>query len=183
MKVLIACEYSGIVREAFIARGHDAWSCDLLDTEILGNHIKGDVLEILDDGWDLMIAHPPCTYLSNARRNLKVNYPEPETTQAVEFFQTLLECVIPKVCCENPVGILPKRYKRETQTIQPYEFGDPFRKKTNLWLKNLPPLMKGPMIWPVRNWHSGSKGGIASGSKLRSKFWPGIAKAMAEQWR
>ena len=200
MRVLIACEYSGIVREAFKAKGHDAWSCDLLDTEIPGNHIQGDVLDILNDGWDLMIAHPPCTYLSFAgNRALYSNYNEriKLVEQAFNFFMALYNAPIDKVCVENPRGWVTPYFRREDQVIQPYQFGDPERKRTCLWLKNLPFLMYTIInpagIYPnkIHIRKTGSKKGQnygsyflnkVSGSHERSRTFPGIAQAMAEQW-
>ena len=149
LRVLIACEFSGIVREAFKAKGHDAWSCDLLDTEIPGQHIKGDVLEILKDGWDLMIAHPPCTYLANSgvrwlfdkdinkRRDRLV-----ALRSAIMDFADLLNAPIGKIVIENPIQ---HKYAREyirkyDQIIQPWQFGHGETKATCLWLKNLPEL-------------------------------------------
>ena len=144
MKVLIACEFSGIVREAFRAKGHDAWSCDFLPTEIEGNHIQGDVLEVLDKGWDLMIAHPPCTYLatSGSRWLYDKRYPNRRGDQkkAIEFFMALINADIYQVAVENPVGIMSTVYRKPDQIIHPYYFGDEAQKATCLWLKNLHPL-------------------------------------------
>lgn len=153
MKVLIACEFSGIVREAFKKRGHDAWSCDLLDTEIPGQHIKGDVLEILHDGWDLMIAHPPCTYLANSGVHLLSKQPDrwKKMIEGAIFFRAMLCADIPKICVENPVMhkyALEHIGKKHTQTIQPYEFGHDASKRTCLWLKGLPPLKPTKFIEP-----------------------------------
>ena len=144
MKVLIACEESGIVREAFAKLGHDAWSCDLLDTAVHGNHIKDDVLKHLEDGWDLLIAHPPCTRLANSGvRWLKERNLEGEVIIASEFFNSLLNNPIPKVCVENPIQ---HKYARQyirnyDQIIQPYQFGHGERKATCLWLRGLPYLV------------------------------------------
>jgi len=147
MKVLIGCEFSGIVREAFKAKGHDAWSCDLLDTEIPGNHIKGDVLEILNDGWDMMVAHPPCTYLTSANTYInrgcsKYTAEEAEELrhEAVLFFFALADAPIPKICIENPIGIMSRIYRKPNQIIQPWEFGHAESKATCFWLKGLPIL-------------------------------------------
>lgn len=192
MKVLIACEYSGIVREAFKARGHDAWSCDLLDTEIPGQHIKGDVLEILDNGWDLMVAHPPCTYISNAGAGCM--YPKGILNkerlelglEAKKFFLQLLNAKIPKICVENPVPIKVVGLPNYNQIIEPYYFGHKFRKKTCLWLRNLPrlngsmeTLHKNPESTKTAKWYNT---GGKERQKRRARFWPGIAKAMATQW-
>jgi len=196
MRVLIACEYSGIVREAFRKRGHDAWSCDLLPTDIMGQHYKCDVLEILYDdggfeGWDLMIAHPPCTYLSNA--GARFLYPKGILNgdrlalghKAALFFLTLLKAPIDKICVENPIPSTIFKSPKYTQIIQPYQFGHPVQKKTCLWLKNLPPLkptniVEHPESTKIAgNWFN--KGG-KDRQKNRAKTFQGIADAMAEQW-
>ena len=201
MKVLIACEYSGIVREAFKNRGHDAWSCDILDTEVPGNHFKGDVLEHLNKDWDLIIAHPPCTYLSNAGAFRL--YPEKgklnmerykKGLEAKEFFMKFynLDC---KVAIENPVQSRIFELPKHTQEIQPYEFGHPYTKKTRLWLKGLPKLKPTNIIDKsevktfiesgtsrYKNTNKNKNRYVARGSKDRSKFWSGIAQAMAQQW-
>lgn len=140
MKVLIACEYSGTVREAFKERGHDAWSCDFLDTEIPGNHFKCDVKDVINNGWDLMIAHPPCTHLAvSGARWFKNKVKEQE--EALEFVKFLMiGHNIPKLCIENPVSIISTKIIKPTQIVQPYMFGDAYTKKTCLWLSNLPLL-------------------------------------------
>jgi hypothetical protein len=150
VKVLVACEFSGIVREAFARRGHDAWSCDLLPTEIPGNHIQGDVLGILNDGWDLMIAHPPCTYLTvTGNKWFEFEYIErfPERVNqrvdAIRFFMKFAMAPIDKICIENPVGIMSTLWCKPTQMIQPFQFGHTEAKLTCLWLKNLPALRYG----------------------------------------
>ena len=191
MKVLIACEYSGIVRNAFAAKGHDAWSCDILPTESPGNHFQGDVLEHLDKGWDLMIAHPPCTYLSNA--GARFLYPKGKLNKdrynlglkAKEFFMALYNAPINKICVENPISSKIFALPKYTQTIQPYEYGHPVQKKTCLWLKNLSQLKPTDIIFKRQstkipgNWFN--KGG-KDRQKNRSKFFDGFAKAMADQW-
>ena len=191
MKILIACEYSGIVRDAFATKGHDAWSCDILPTESPGNHFQGDVLEHLDKGWDLMIAHPPCTYLSNA--GARFLYPKGKLNEdryklglkAKEFFMALYNAPIDKICVENPISSKIFALPKHTQTIQPYEYGHPFSKATRLWLKNLPELKPTNIINKKQstkiagNWFN--KGG-KDRQKNRSKFFEGIAKAMADQW-
>ena len=190
MKVLVACEFSGVVREAFKARGHDAWSCDLLPTEIPGQHIQGDVLEILDDGWDMMIAHPPCTYLcrNNARclqEGKLVAY-----VKSLEFFSCFLHARIPKIAIENPV--LHKQALQDvgkwSQTIQPYQFGHDHCKRTCLWLKGLP-LLKGTKFiehtyYITPNGKKYTKGYYFTPRnwRARSRTFQGIADAMAEQW-
>src|ERR1700732_1266975 len=138
MRVLVACEFSGRVREAFVAKGHDAWSCDLLETEQSGNHIIGDVRDILDANWDIMIAHPPCTYLCvSGARWFKDRREKQE--EALQFVDELLAAPIPKIAIANPVGVLSKYLWKPDQIIEPRWFGDPVSKKTCLWLYNLPP--------------------------------------------
>jgi hypothetical protein len=205
MRVLVACEFSGIVREAFKAKGHDAWSCDLLPTEIPGQHIQGDVLQIIDDGLDLMIAHPPCTYLSYAATS---SWNKPGRLElrleALSFFAKFWDAPIEKICIENPMGCASPTIAKYSQVIQPYYFGDPESKRTCLWLKNLPLLMhtNGDTLFE-KNTHTQPKiyGFYKRGKKrgcpiygnnylkfsedrghIRSKFWPGIANAMADQW-
>ena len=191
MKVLIACEFSGVVREAFKAQGHDAWSCDILPTEIPGQHIQGDVLEILDDGWDMMVAHPPCTYLSNA--GARFMYPKGILSQdrlqlAQEgkvFFMKLLNADIPKICVENPIPTKVIGLPHYDQKTEPYHFGDKFQKKICLWLKDLPPLVASNILDKPEstkvpgNWFN--KGGKGR-QKNRARFFPGVAAAMASQW-
>ena len=193
MKTLVACEFSGIVREAFKRKGHDAWSCDILDTEIPGQHIKDDVLKHLNDGWDMMIAHPPCTYLSNV--GVKHLYTNPDRTwlmlDARHFFMKLYKSKINKIAIENP---LPHRYAQlphYDQIIEPRYFNEFGDKRTCLWLKNLPPLMS-TCVYPKGERYI-MKNGKSNGSKWymldtitngheRSRFWNGIANAMAKQW-
>jgi hypothetical protein len=183
MRVLVACEFSGIVRDEFATRGHDAWSCDLLPSERNGKHIQGDVLSHLQ-GWDLMIAHPPCTRLCNsgvrwlAERNLWA-----ELRDACSFFITLLNAPVSRIAIENPI---PHKYARELigryhQLIHPWLFGEPDTKATCLWLKNLPPLMA-TMIETGRNPKCFMESPGPGRWKERSRTYPGIAKAMAEQW-
>lgn len=200
MKILIACEYSGIVRETFSRKGHDAWSCDLLDTEISGKHYKGDVRDILYEHWDLMIAHPPCTYLSNAgaRHLYKGGILNEERYKkgldAKDFFMLFYNSKIEKVCIENPIPSKIYKLPEYTQVIQPYYFGEPFQKRTCLWLKGLPKLWyrKQDDLFGQKtmtdeaqstkisgNWFN--KGG-ADRQKNRAKTFSSIAVAMAEQW-
>ncbi len=143
MKVLVACEFSGVVRDAFLALGHDAVSCDLLDTEQPGPHIRGDVYEILGDGWDLMIAHPPCTYLSSSGLHWNGRIPgrAQMTEEAVRFVRNLMEAPIPRIAVENPIGCLSTRIRKPDQIVQPWQFGEDASKATCLWLKGLPALM------------------------------------------
>ena len=155
MRVLIACEYSGTVRDAFIARGHDAMSCDLLPTDVPGPHYQGDVFDIINDGWDLMIAHPPCTFLSVSgmhwtTRGLR----DPQLTEdALTFVQALMDAPIPRIAIENPVSVISSRIRKPNQIIQPWWFGDDASKKTCLWLKNLPLLEAYyPTVVAPRGW-------------------------------
>ena len=180
MKVLVACEYSGRVRDAFTAKGHDAISCDLLETEVPGKHYKGDIKDIIYDGFDLMIAHPPCTHLavSGSRHFWRK---EKEQKEALDFVRFLMNAPIKRWCLENPVSIISSRIRPSDQTIQPYMFGHGETKATCFWLKNLPLLKptkyvegREPKVWleppgPDR-W------------KNRSRTYHGIADAMAEQW-
>jgi len=198
MKILIACEFSGIVREAFKVKGHDVWSCDLLDTEIPGQHIKGDVLEVLNDGWNLMIGFPPCTYLSHAGNGALKNNPERKKKQlkAFEFFMQLYNSPIDKICLENPRGWITQLFRREDQVIEPFYFGEPERKRTCLWLKNLPPLMytlinpAGMIPKKTIKRKTGQRKGRDYGyyyvqgktAKEKARTFPGIANAFANQW-
>ncbi len=189
MKVLIACEFSGIVREEFNKRGFDAWSCDLLETEIPGKHIKGDVLEILYDNWDLMIAHPPCTHLAiSGARWFKEGTKDIQLQKdALEFVRQLMKAPIKHIAIENPVSVISTQIKKPNQIINPFQFGHPEQKKTCLWLKNLPLLQPTNNVYeymmtlPIKDrtrihW-------LGSGQwKERSRTYPGIADAMAEQW-
>lgn len=191
MRVLVACEYSGTVRDAFIARGHDAMSCDLLPTDKPGPHYQGDVFDIINDGWDLMIAHPPCTYLSNAGARWlyagKTLNKErfSKGLEAKDFFMSLLNAPIERIAIENPIPSSVYELPAYTQTIQPYEYGHPFKKKTCLWLKNLPKLVPTNIVTERQstkipgNWFN--KGGKER-QKERARTFQGIADAMAEQW-
>ena len=191
MKVLVACEYSGIVRNAFKARGHDAWSCDLLPTEQPSkNHIEGDVLPILNNGWDLIIAHPPCTHLSvsgAARWAEKVA--DGRQPAAIKFVETIWDSECPRICIENPVGALSSRSKlgKATQYVQPYEFGHAEQKKTGFWLKGLPKLVGTKYIdvtgLPDKQRHRLHRLPPSKARwKIRSRTFQGIADAMADQW-
>ena len=186
MKVLVACEYSGRVRDAFAAKGHDAWSCDILPSETPGNHIQGDVLEHLNDGWDLVIAHPPCTHLaSSGARWFKDK--KKEQHQAINFFmqfviaQAVLE-YFPRLAIENPVGIMSTHYRKPDQYIQPYEYGHPETKKTCLWLHKLPQLTPTNIVEPVNGSMIHKMPPSADRGKLRSLTYQGWADAMADQW-
>jgi hypothetical protein len=180
MRVLIACEFSGVVRDAFAALGHDAWSCDLLPSERPGQHIEGDVICQLDRGWDLMVAHPPCTHLavSGARWFAEK---QTEQAEALEFVRSLLDAPIPRIALENPVSIISSHVRKPDQIIQPWMFGHGETKATCLWLKGLPALAPtnivegrearvhrmppGPERW-----------------RERSRTFAGVAHAMASQW-
>ena len=192
MKVLVACEYSGTVRDAFIAKGHEAISCDILQTEKEGPHYTGDIFDILYDDYDMMIAHPPCTYLSNA--GARFLYPEKKLSYlrykqgmiGKNFFIKLWSVKhIPKVCIENPVSSTVFAMPQYSQQIQPYDFGHPVSKKTRLWLRNLPPLMPTNIVETRQstkvagNWFNA---GGKDRQKNRAKFFQGWADAMAEQW-
>ena len=179
MKILIACEFSGIVREEFNKLGHNVWSCDLLDSEIPGKHIKDNVLNHLDKDWDLMIAHPPCTHLavSGARWFKEKRI---QQSQALAFFIMLLNAPIKKICIENPVSVA-SWIRKPTQYIQPFEHGHGETKKTGLWLKGLPKLKPSNIVGGREN-RIHRMPPSKERWKERSRTFPGIAKAMAEQW-
>ena len=180
MKVLIACEFSGRVRDAFIARGHKAISCDLLPSATNGPHHQGSVLEILGEGFDLLIAHPPCTHLAvSGARHFKNKVRE--QCDAIDFFMKLASCSIPKKCIENPVCIISTVWRKPDQIIQPWQFGHGETKKTCLWLENLPLLLPTEVVEgrEAKVWKMPPS---KDRSKLRSITYEGIAKAMAEQW-
>ena len=198
MRVLVACEFSGIVREAFAKRGHDAWSCDLLPTEIPGNHIQGDVREVLENHWDMIIAHPPCTYLSRAANH--VWNQAGRATKRAEALGLFLVCYYApceRVAVENPTGWPGEVFRKPDQTIHPYYFGDVAMKRTCLWLRGLPKLK-----WVINDTLFENKTAVEKpepiyhrydgkaiyfteanhGGHDRSRTFPGIANAMAEQW-
>ena len=196
MRILVACEYSGIVRDAFIAKGHDAMSCDILPTDKPGPHYQGDVFDVINDGWDMMIAHPPCTYLSNS--GVCHLHTDPTRWEKLDlgarFFKALWECYIPKIAIENP--IMHKYAKerigcgKQTQVVQPWWFGHTEKKATCLWLKGLPPLVetnnvKAEMELLPKNKQQRLHYLPPSPDrwKLRSTTYQGLADAMAEQWR
>lgn len=199
MRILVACEFSGIVRDAFIARGHDAWSCDLLETERPGPHYQCDVLTILDRGWDMMCAFPDCTFLcssgihwNNRGRGWEGTY------AALKFVQTLMDAPIEKIQLENPVGVINTRIRKPDQIIQPYNFGEDASKQTCLWLKNLPKLEPTRYVSPrlvklpngkvMKRWANQTDSGQNKLGpkedrwKDRARTYPGIAYAMAAQW-
>lgn len=180
MRVLIACEYSGRVRDAFLARGHDAMSCDILPTDVPGPDYQGDVRDILTQGWDMMICHPPCTHLAvSGARWFKDK--QQEQQEALDFVRLLLDAPIEKIALENPVSIISSRIRKPSQYIQPWQFGHGETKKTGLWLKNLPNLVPTDVVEgrEQRIWKMGPS---EDRWKLRSETFPGIAAAMAEQW-
>jgi hypothetical protein len=194
MRVLVACEYSGTVRDAFTAKGHYAMSCDILPTESEGPHYQGDIMDVLNDGWDLMVAHPPCTYLSNA--GARWLYPGGELNEeryakgleAKDLFMRLLNADIPRICVENPKPSRIYELPKPTQKVQPFEYGHPYSKGTLLWLKNLEPIKPTNLVPIIGYWCGSytskqkSKRVLGKSAKERSKFWTGIAQAMAEQW-
>ena len=195
MRVLIACEHTGTVRDAFRRRGHDAVSCDLLPTQTEGPHITGDAREALHGGWDLMIAHPPCTYLcsSGLHWNKRVPGRDAQTAAALEFVELLMNAPIPRICIENPVGRIGTAIRPADQYVQPYQFGHDASKRTGLWLKNLPLLRTTTAIEPrIVNgrprWANQTDSGqnrlppSADRGQKRSATYSGIAEAMASQW-
>lgn len=190
LKVLVACEYSATVRDAFRALGHDAWSLDLLDCDKgPAFHIKADVRTVLDQGWDLMIAHPPCTHLavSGARYFARK---QTEQKEALAFVQLLLDAPIPRIALENPISIISSRIRKPDQIVQPWMFGHPESKSTCLWLKNLPKLVPTKLLktpasgrWDNQTPSGQNKLGPSPDRwKLRSKTYQGIADACAAQW-
>ena len=189
MRVLVACEFSGTVREAFAAKGHDAWSCDLLPTERPGQHIEGDVLEVIRQGWDLMIAHPPCTYLAKSGARWWAGR-RAEQVGALEFVQALMAAPVTRIAIENPSGRISTAIRKPDQTIQPWQFGHPESKATCLWLKNLPPLSPTDTLatpasgrWSNQTPSGQNKLGPSPNRwRERSRTYSGIAAAMAEQW-
>ena len=192
MRVLVACEYSGRVRDAFIRHGHDAISCDLLPSDAPGPHYQGDVFDIIGDGFDLMIAHPPCTYLCSSGLHWNKRRPERAalTEDALTFVLRLWDAPIKKMAIENPVGCLSTRFKPPTQIIQPYQFGHPESKATCLWLQGLPRLtptniMQLPASGRWDNQTASGQNSLPPSAdrwKIRSLTYIGIAEAMAEQW-
>ena len=205
MRVLIACESSGTVREAFRALGHEAWSCDLLPADDGSpHHIVGDAYDVaysegeyIYQWWDMMIAHPPCTYLSSSGLHWNKRRPgrAAKTEEALDFFVNMLLAPIPRVCIENPVGCASTRIRKPDQYIQPYMFGHDASKKTGLWLRGLPLLESGPEAWieprivdGKPRWANQTDSGqnklppSENRWKERSKTYAGIAEAMAEQW-
>ena len=189
MKVLIACEYSGAVRDAFIQQGHDAMSCDLLPTDSPGNHYHGNVFDVINDGWDLMIGHPPCTHLAVSGARWFKDKVE-EQKEALAFVQRLMDAPIERIAIENPVSVISSRIRKPDQIIQPWMFGHPEAKATCLWLKNLPKLAATDVLslpesgrWQNQTPSGQNKLGPSPLRwKERSKTYQGIANAMATQW-
>jgi hypothetical protein len=193
MKILVACEFSGIVRDAFIAKGHDAWSCDILPCERGGPHIQCDVRIISNNSdWDMMIAFPPCTYLCSSGLHWNGRRPERKesTKQAYMFFMSLALSPISKIAIENPIGCMSTKWRKPDQIIQPYQFGHPESKSTCLWMKNLP-LLKPSNILPLPEcgyWDNQTPSGqnklgpSVNRAKDRSRTYEGIARAMADAW-
>ena len=198
MRVLVACEYSGTVRDAFRAAGHDAISCDLLPTDVPGPHHQGDVFDIINNGWDLMVAHPPCTYLSRAgarwlHQGGKINQDRLEQGhEAKAFFMALLNADIPRIAVENPTPLKIFELPEPTQAIQPWQYGHPYSKRTLFWLRNLPKLEPTQIVenrtpYLPSNTGGGKRGqahsrGVARNWKESAKTFTGVAQAMAQQW-
>lgn len=182
MRVLIACEFSGTVRDAFAALGHDAISCDLLPTDAPGQHYQGDVLDVIHDGWDLMIAHPPCTHLAvSGARHFAEKRADGRQQAALDFVQRLMDAPIPRIAVENPISIISSHIGRPDQIIQPWQFGHGETKATCLWLENLPNLIPTKIVeGRADRIHKMPPG--PNRWKERSKTYQGIADAMANQW-
>ena len=189
MRILVACERSGVVRDAFIKRGHDAVSCDLVDSEIDGPHVIGDALELARSGrWDMMIAFPPCTHLAvSGARYFAEKRADGRQQRGLQFVRDLLDAPIQRIALENPVGIISTQIRKPDQIIQPWHFGEDASKKTCLWLKNLPPLMATGIIKKKRYANQTASGQNKLGPSPnramdRSRTYQGIADAMASQW-
>lgn len=180
MKVLVGCEFSGVVRDAFKKLGHDAWSCDVLPSETSGNHLICDVRDVLNDGWELAIFHPPCTHLAvSGARWFK--YKQQEQQEALEFVKELMEAPIPRVAIENPISIISSRIRKPDQIIQPWMFGHGETKATCLWLKKLPKLVPTDIV-DGREARIHKMAPSPDRWRERSRTYPGIADAMALQW-
>lgn len=191
MKILIACEYSGILRDAFLARGHDVMSCDTAPTERPGPHYRGDVRDILYDNWDMLMAFPPCTHIAiSGARHFEEKRKDGRQQAAIDFFMMFVEVDIPKKCIENPVCIMSTLYRKPDQIIQPYQYGHPHSKRTCLWLYGLPKLKPTNILTkPSRGyWRNQTSSGQnifrqdKARGKRRTRTYCGIAVAMAEQW-
>ena len=203
MRILLACEYSGVVRDAFRSKGHDAWSCDILPSDADKKyHYQCDIFEVIDKDWDMMIAFPPCTYLSvsgnrwfNARYAKKFPTRQQDREDAKEFFMALANAPIGKICIESAQGIMSTCWRKPDQIIHPYQFGHAAAKRTCLWLKDLPPLMPTEIVEPeyityksgktMPKWYAdigAAKPPPEVRRKLRSRSFQGIGDAMANQW-
>ena len=202
MKILIACEFSGTVREAFTKLGHDVTSCDIEPTDIPGKHYQGDVMDIINDGWDMMIAFPPCTHLAvSGARHFEQKRKDGRQQQGIDFFMSMINAPIPKIAVENPIGIMSSLYRKPNQIIHPYHFGHEASKSTCLWLKGLPLLKHTNVVskgefyisptgkrMPVWSHDVADANGKKIGyntpeiKKIRNKTFQGIADAMADQW-
>jgi len=184
MKVLIGCEFSGIVRDAFAALGHDAWSCDLEPSERPGNHYQCDVREVIGLGWDLAIFHPPCTYICNAGLNWLNKIPGryDQMKQALDFVRYIMACDIPLWAIENPLGKISTEIRTPEQVIRPYMFGDNNKKDICLWLKGLPCLLPTNWVKPPYISFSDTLTNNSQRQKIKSRSFAGIAAAMAYQW-
>lgn len=182
MRVLVACEYSGRVRDAFIACGHDAMSCDLLPTEASGPHYQGDIRDVIGNGWDLMIAHPPCTHLAvSGARHFAAKRADGRQAAALDFVRCLIDAPIPHICIENPISIISSAIRKPDQIIQPWQFGHGETKATCLWLKGLPPLVPTNIV-DGRESRVHRMAPSPDRWKERSRTYQGIANAMAAQW-
>lgn len=183
MRILVACEYSGRVREAFRKLGHDAWSCDLLPADDGSPyHIQGDVLNHLTDGWDLMVAHPPCTHLAvSGARHFAEKIADGRQQEGIDFFMAMVNAPIERIAVENPICVMSTKYRKPDQIIQPWQFGHGETKATCLWLKNLPKLVPTDIVEGRENrvWKMPPS---KDRWKLRSETYQGIADAMAAQW-
>ena len=180
MRVLVACEFSGIVRDAFRARGHDARSCDILPTEKPGPHYQGNVFDIIGEGWDMLIAFPPCTHLASSGARWFKDKRE-EQREAIEFVRALMSCGIPRIAVENPIGVLSTAIRKPDQIVQPWQFGHGETKATCLWLEGMPKLMPTNVV-DGRHARVHREPPSKDRWKNRSRTYPGLAKAMAEQW-
>ena len=182
MKVLVACEYSGRVRDAFLKRGHDAMSCDLLPTEVLGPHYQGPIEDVLSDGWDLMVAHPPCTHLAvSGSRHFPEKIADGRQAAALDFVRLLMDAPIDRWCIENPVSVISSAIRKPDQIIQPWEYGHGEVKATCLWLKNLPKLVPTNCVMGrEERIHKMPPG--PDRWKERSRTFQGVAEAMGDQW-
>lgn len=182
MKVIIACEFSGVVRDAFLRRGHEALSCDLLPGEGDGPHFQGDLRDVIDYPWDLMIAHPPCQHLSvSGARWFPEKASDGRQQSAISFFMWLSKAEIPRICIENPVSIMSTAWRKPEQIIQPWEFGHGETKATCFWLKNLPPLQSTEIVeGREQRVHLMSPG--PGRGRERSRTYLGVAEGMAKQW-